>query len=953
MSKIRIAMEPRLRELARRLQEKGLKFPESSRVPGAPHVSEITRLVSGNESTFGLKGGAPTAARKLLDQLVDEVGLMDLGSFRAAVKGDPEIVVARCILDESMVALMSWIERTRDAKLAVPESKLVKGEPYFALIGRAAGVDQARLAHAKMPYRAIIEDFVAEVGLMQAEEYSRAAGVRAPKSVSQKAQLLRAARLKEFLTSTHVAPFASLPESSHKRGTPHYGKVCKNAGLHFRGLALDAEIVKVVDEAAQIVGIGADRFKPAIHVKEMTYARFMEHCLVRLSLEEPSASKSKIERFKSALRKWQRATAKSDDDRLGEDFGGEYQRVLGAVAATFTNEDTRRHWLSDMSRWYGYFSTFQSTLEPELPYDFSGALLALIRRDRYRSLAEMLRAAGLYQHLGTIRPWVKGQIEPVRSDRTLVHKLENFFQVEFGTLTQRIRTEYHPAVGDMRIEYWPRSLDTDALRVLAKPLLPPEWVHMSEGSREAIGASIRSEAQSSIPYRIKQRATRTRRLHPIPKRIKDEWQELVEYKTSLFPDYPRSSMWAEGTVDRNWNEFHSFFDALSTPRIDGGLGVPPEALTFALLACPKVVRWYVEWKMDRSEEGLNTGARTWLGLFGHLGTLETRDQHRTKTTVKGFLHYVPQWADRLSPVEGVLNQSGIADLRTAAGWERGLTSTSDMAYKIFKDQRGLLTLSRDPFAPIMPVLDSGRPMDALIHMLQAAYEALPDPRIVSAYRRAIAVRRFVIVLIAVRTALRRKNLAQLTWSTDNLGKMKRLSTGWRIEIPSKEFKNWRSPFFGTQGSGNRERTSYVYTFDVRDTAILDEYVNVSRSVLSEKAKAPTDCFFLSRHGNPINPDQITYELHLMTWVHLVYHETTGTGIKGVESFGVHAIRDIVATHILKTQGSVDLAADAIQDTPAMVWQHYARFLASDRTKRVADFLHADLPEANWGASAAA
>ena len=81
---------------------------------------------------------------------------------------------------------------------------------------------------------------------------------------------------------------------------------------------------------------------------------------------------------------------------------------------------------------------------------------------------------------------------------------------------------------------------------------------------------------------------------------------------------------------------------------------------------------------------------------------------------------------------------------------------------------------------------------------------------------------------------------------------------------------------------------------------------------------------------------------MMTWNYLVYHETSGREIPGVERFGPHAIRDIIVSHILKNaKGDLNLAADAIQDSPLTVRKHYAHFLPSDRISRVNEFYEQD------------
>lgn len=46
-----------------------------------------------------------------------------------------------------------------------------------------------------------------------------------------------------------------------------------------------------------------------------------------------------------------------------------------------------------------------------------------------------------------------------------------------------------------------------------------------------------------------------------------------------------------------------------------------------------------------------------------------------------------------------------------------------------------------------------------------------------------------------------------------------------------------------------------------------------------------------------------------------------------------SVRDVPATHLLKTTGSTEQASYAIQDTPATVQAHYGRFLPQDKPRR--------------------
>jgi hypothetical protein len=949
VSRIAISIEERFSELTRRFERHGLRFPESRRSPGVPNLTAVARLIDTPVNNFNLVKGAPSPSRILLMNLVEKFGLMPIDQFEAVTKEIPDLLVKRDIVDEDMVALKTWCTKVRNLGLGVPINTRNNGKPYFSLIGRELGIPSNRISSHAYRYRATIEDLASEVGMMKPTDYTDAVGSPALTREAKEDLAERLQQVERHVICEHITPSKPLPES-RKRGKPHYSRIFKNAGTRLKDEKHDAVIIRLIDEAAQHVGIGSDGFRPAVSVQNLTYGEFSDRCILHIRLGIPNVSASVINRFKSSLRKWQSALGKEEHDLLSDDFGPQYRTMLGKIGGQIQVPDSRRKWLRDMSRCYGLVAMYRAAEEEGLPSQFSGALSLLLRRKEHKTAIDFCRAADLFDHKSAIRSWVKGECEPTTLQRSLVHRIEDYFEVERNTLVSRIRSEINPYVEDVRVSLWPECLNTDRLKKLAKPLLPADWMHLSDSAREEIGHSIVAECETTDPFRLKMRSLETKLLAGIPPLIETQWGQIVEYKTTLWPRWPRETTWVGGTVDRNWNEVRAFLTFLNRDPQDGGLGIPVESLTLAYLACPQILQAYISWQYDRCDGDMHTGTRSTLGLFAHLTTLRVSDSNQNETQTKGFLQNVPEWAMTLRPVKGLLADQEVSKLQEAQGWEMGLQATCELARSTFKNLRPSLTHGRDPFLPILPILDRERPLDALNELLEGAYAELPDPQLVSEYRRAIAVRRFVTLLIVVRTALRRKNIGNLTFTEDHKSMMRRTDECWTMEIPSRDFKNRESPFFGVKGAGNREKTAFIFSFRPCDNEILDEYVNTSRPILLKNAKSQTNAYFVSKNGKKLDAEQLTSDFYRATWSHLVYHKSTGTGIPGVECFGVHAVRDIVATHILKTTGDVALAADALQDTPQTVLAHYARFLTRDRTKRVTDFLQDDLPDGSWGGS---
>jgi hypothetical protein len=61
-------------------------------------------------------------------------------------------------------------------------------------------------------------------------------------------------------------------------------------------------------------------------------------------------------------------------------------------------------------------------------------------------------------------------------------------------------------------------------------------------------------------------------------------------------------------------------------------------------------------------------------------------------------------------------------------------------------------------------------------------------------------------------------------------------------------------------------------------------------------------------------------------------------IEGLLPHGTHAVRDVIATHLIKQTSSFELAAYALHSTPKVIEKHYCRFLAEEKTALAAKFL---------------
>lgn len=427
-----------------------------------------------------------------------------------------------------------------------------------------------------------------------------------------------------------------------------------------------------------------------------------------------------------------------------------------------------------------------------------------------------------------------------------------------------------------------------------------------------------------------------------PVGLVSEIAELVAFKTATLTKIgvKRNGVWNEETVSQKIEHLALLFGALSaTPDAPPhGLGVPREALTLGLLVLPAVWDWYVQWREAR--RGFYTA---WEVDMLVLGASFTRRE-------TGWLRQHPQLAARLTAIPGVVSNEEIE--RVQADWDMACDLAHDHALARAKEIGRVARVHRDPFEPILPILETDSPLGAYRQITSEILAHMPDE---ARYPKAAAeaVRSFLMLRLGLHLGVRQKNLRQLllcprgsTHRTERqLETLKRgelhwssRDHAWEVLIPSAAFKNANSSFFG-----KRPFRLLLPDFDGLYRHI-HAYIDRHRPMLLADADDPGTFFVKSvkRTSTDAAYDQTTfYEAwRLIIQRYGIYNPYTGRGaIKGLLPHGPHNVRDVLATHILKRTGSYEQASYAIQDTPDMVAKHYGRFLPQDKAALAARILN--------------
>lgn len=427
-----------------------------------------------------------------------------------------------------------------------------------------------------------------------------------------------------------------------------------------------------------------------------------------------------------------------------------------------------------------------------------------------------------------------------------------------------------------------------------------------------------------------------------PPRLAMEMADLIRFKTATLTQigYRRNGVWNEETASQKIEHLGLMFGALaaSPNGIVKGRGVPLSQLTFGLLIFPGVWDWYLQWRERR--RGFFT---KWEEDMLMVAMALTRAE-------VGWIRQHPELLRNVKPIDGLITTDEIAAARR--DWHGACEAFHRHAANRSKEIQRVMRVHRDPFEPIMCVLEADSPLAEYRKITEEILKRMPDE---DRYPRAAAeaVRSFLMLRLGLHLGLRQKNLRQLLvcprgqfpTAERRLEDMKRgelrwseRERGWEVFIPSNAFKNSGSSFFG-------QKPFRLVLPDLLDLyTYLNAYIERHRKILLGRAADPGTLFVKTVKTTSVDAayNQTTfYEAwRLAIQRYGIYNPYTGRGaIKGLLPHGPHNVRDVLATHILKQTGSYEQASYAIQDTPDVVQQHYGRFLPQDKAALAARILN--------------
>ncbi len=588
---------------------------------------------------------------------------------------------------------------------------------------------------------------------------------------------------------------------------------------------------------------------------------------------------------------------------------------------------------------------------------FQRAFALLVRRrgETFSGLQAALAKAGLPVDRKTLRRWSEGDLVPSHKDSLAALALlelrwnlpAGYFQRLLPATGRAVRGGRRPSIP---AAHWRRLIwhlpDDFAQRSLAEQSEILEWVRRVVVSRAT--AYRRHQARTiQVPF-----ALRFPTLRPIgpraetrvaPPELEAELTALVAYKTApLTPlGYCRRTAWRAATARQKVQHLGLVFGALSADPAGPvkGLGAPLDRLCLGMLTVPRVWDRYLGWRLER--RGFFTAWE--LDLLHQVSALS-----RPET---GWFAQRPDLARRLTPIEGMVYETDIAAAN--ADWAAHCARLRGFARTRLADIRPLARAHNDPFEAILPVLEAERPVAEYRKIIEEILRHRPLAR---HNRKAAAEssRSLLMIRLGLHLGFRQRNLRELLFARKGAAprpesELAHLARGelrwsephgaWEVFAPAAAFKNAHSRFF----SGGAFQLALPNLAGLY--AEIEAYLNEHRAVLLGPAPDP-GAFFVKTATARTRDASYGENAFYTAWRtiisrHGIYNPWTGRGaIEGLLPHGPHAVRDVLATHILKQTGSYEQASYAIQDSPQTLRDHYARFLPQQKSAIAARLLNA-------------
>lgn len=641
---------------------------------------------------------------------------------------------------------------------------------------------------------------------------------------------------------------------------------------------------------------------------------------------EPTSDKEEawVANQLSFLNRAMKVSGRGPEDDAVADFGDAAFDAIVAQGRT-TSVKGNVAYEQSMGRWKRIAKAL--TEATTFPASFAGALDAGMVAT---GIDAPTLAATIGSNKGLIHAWRRGGSAPTFQNVHLVSKIEVALGLVEGTLMKRL-----PKVRSSRTMVGGRKEVTLAdgtvvqLSGLWRYMHPDAPMWPEDRLRDHVVETRERVYGVNTAHRVRQRAAMSNAYNlPEPDPSSPIWSELddlVMFQTGLVDDgrhrNPESEWRSDATVKLHRGQITTFVRWLMLPAEEGGLGVPPDLISFSLILNYRIVLRYVTWRVTRAADlevdGERIGPKVTatekmlLFFFANLmdpiyGWLTQSRYVVQQPQVIGTVFRMPFIRAGKSDMEiiddetcrdaEVMPAEIVAACSTTDGWKdraamasAHIRSTGSRFAKSFK-------LVRDPQLLIMPILRHQHPIAVGLRMVRDALDHA-RPIETSPYLHAVDYQRALAFLMLMLVVFRSATMRNLTWRSDGTGNVRRLADGWEIVVEAESFKNCYNPeLFGP--SWNRRDYERTLGNWGMFNEVMEYFVEKCRPILLGGRKS--DLLFPPPKGRTDwSESNFNYLVTSFTRKWCVWNPRYKTGMVGVRAFGPHPARNIVATHIIR------------------------------------------------------
>lgn len=550
--------------------------------------------------------------------------------------------------------------------------------------------------------------------------------------------------------------------------------------------------------------------------------------------------------------------------------------------------------------------------------------------------------------------WRAGKVTPSGAMAGAVELLEDLYEVDRGRLLVLMR----------RVRRLPMA--DDAQTPEQAKLLARAARFMDPADEGAPLAERLAKAERILATRLRQPslfgarslAAKRRQPLPVPGPEAPYWGECEGIRAyrcapvSLVGDRGGKARWSAATADLNLKRWQASMAMMHRPVSAGGLGVATANLSIILYANPYgYVDQKVAWERELAEAGAGTRAdRVIFTTSTVQGLISNAALFKPGT---GWIARNPQLVDRMvalaTPLRHIASDPRFemagADERARVAmpqsivdrfredWLGACGEVERIYRQLASDVAQMVETGRDPFEPIGVLAALDVPMAGFYRLMYESEGRWPDAE-TTPHQHHLAVRMSVLVRLASLLFLRSKNIRKMTYLPDQTGQLRYVDGFWEVVIPWREFKNSRNnDLFGPYGSRQDYRRRLPDQNRLYD--LLRYYTSISLPALRSRF-AGSPYLFPTRVSPFPCHQSMTKLFHRWTQEHCVHDAGRGTGMPGLMLFGLHALRDLGATTLLKDTSNpnrLQEAADLLQTSVEQVRYRYAKLGIVERLAR--------------------